>query len=465
MKIKFSKFKKISWKLTFIYSIIFSIVLILLSASVLFGVKIFLNSQAINQLNNISSNIVQKIGITSKDQTPIYSSQFLDDYQMYPDVYIKITDSNGNIINSIIKKSVSTLDVKSKVNNVNPIEINEFHLLVKNNLINIDAQNAIYVQVIIDVTKDYFFIKILFILMGFTDFIGILVSIFVGYIISKRILNPIDKITKAARSISINDLSEKLEVNETGDELAELSKTLNEMLERLRNSFVRQNQFVSDASHELRTPISVIKGYAQLIDRWGKDDRKILEESIIAIKNEADNMNKLIERLLFIARADVGNLKPDKKEISLSDLIKSIVEETKLYDHDHNFKIEINNNILLFADEKLMQQLFRIIIDNSIKYTPNNGTITINIAEEKDYIKISIKDTGIGIPKDELSNIFDRFYRVDKTRNKDTGGSGIGLSIAKWIVELHNGKISAKSVIEKGTTIIVEIPNENRRKK
>ena len=160
--------------------------------------------------------------------------------------------------------------------------------------------------------------------MAIADFIGIIASIILGYIVSKKMLKPIDHITKAAENISINNLKERIEVTGPDDELKRLGNTFNKMIDRLQEAFDRQIQFVSDASHELRTPIAVIQGYANLLDRWGKDDREALEKSIHAIKLETSNMANLVEKLLFLAKGDSGNQVIEKKEFWLNELINEV---------------------------------------------------------------------------------------------------------------------------------------------
>ena len=230
---------------------------------------------------------------------------------------------------------------------------------------------VVYIQIVKDMDNEYDFMKILFVFMAIADFIGIIASIILGYSISKKMLKPIDYITKAADNISINNLKERIEVTGPDDELKRLGNTFNKMIDRLQGAFDRQIQFVSDASHELRTPIAVIQGYANLLDRWGKDDREALEKSIHAIKLEASNMANLVEKLLFLAKGDSGNQKIEKKEFWLNELINEVVRESKLIDHSHIISSDKNDTVSIFADYKMIKQMLRIFIDNSIKLHQN----------------------------------------------------------------------------------------------
>lgn len=458
MKLNLLRFKKISWKLTIMYSLIFSIVLILLSASILYGVELFLIGQSKKQVDNISQVISEKIIGTLNEQTDLTDSELLNEAQSNSDFNVKIADKSGKIVNDSNNFDVNGVSISSYLNIAKKIEVGEKHLVVKNTKILNAGTVKAYLQVARNMEKEYAFIKILFIIMAGADFIGIIISVLVGLIISRRILNPIDRITKAAKNISISDLNSRIEVGETDDELARLAATFNEMIERLKVSFEKQNQFVSDASHELRTPISVIQGYANLIDRWGKDDKKVLQESIWAIKNETENMSELVEKLLFLARGDIGSLKLNKENFELGELIEEVIKESKMIDPEHNLSCEVNESIEIYADKKLSKQMLRALIDNSIKFTSKNGKIDIAAKTESDQVKIIVRDTGIGMPQNEIENIFDRFYRIDKARTKKTGGSGLGLSIVKWIVEAHEGDIFAESTVGKGTSIIIVLP-------
>lgn len=277
---------------------------------------------------------------------------------------------------------------------------------------------------------------------------------------SKKFLSPVEKMTNTVREISINDLNKRLNIKGSKNELKDLAKTFNEMLDRIESSVKQQNQFVSDASHELRTPISVIQGYANLLHRWGKDDREILEESICAIKSESENMKDLIEKLLFLARGDKKAQKVEKEEFILGELIEELIKETKLVHKDHHIESEHNEKFSVYADRKLIKEALRIFMDNSIKYTKEGGIIKLDcyFAEDINAAVITVADTGIGISKEHIPHIFERFYRADESRTKSSGGTGLGLSIAKWILDIHKGKIDVWSELDIGTVMKITFP-------
>ncbi|MHC6180148.1 sensor histidine kinase [Clostridium sp. JNZ X4-2] len=288
--------------------------------------------------------------------------------------------------------------------------------------------------------------------------ISLTAIIILGSRASKKFLSPVKNMNETVKEISINDLGRRIDVKGSKNELKDLAKTFNEMLDRIQNSVEQQNQFISDASHELRTPISVIQGYANLLDRWGKDDRSVLEESIASIKSEAENMKELVEKLLFLARGDKNTQKVEKENFMLNELIDDLIKETRLIDKDHIIKSDYNDKIDISADRKLMKEAFRIFIDNSIKYTPSGGTVMLDSYLKDNAAVIVVSDTGIGISEEDIPRIFDRFYRADKSRTKSSGGTGLGLSIARWIIDRHNGKIDIWSQVDIGTVIKITIP-------
>ncbi|MDK2919561.1 MAG: hypothetical protein PWQ37_2294 [Candidatus Petromonas sp.] len=457
MRINFFRFTKISLKLTMIYALLFSFVLILLNASILYGVKYFLVHQAIQQVENTSSVMVDKMKDSDDGQQELFDKEFIREVQFNENVDINIADINCNILNSSENYN-GEIPITTYLDITKKIEAGEKHLVFRNSKIVLNNGKIVYLQVIKDMENEYGFMKILFVLMAIADAIGMLISILIGFIISKRVLKPIDNITTTAQSISIHDLNNRIEVTGPDDELTRLARTFNEMIERLKSSFEKQSQFVSDASHELRTPISIIQGYINLMDRWGKEDKAVLQEAIDAIKNETSNMTELIEKLLFLARGESGTQKLVKEEFWLNELINEVIKESRIVSPNRDIYSKQNDSQRIFADRRLLKQMLRALVDNSIKFTSEGGKIEINAINDGDNARIIISDNGIGIPEEEIPLIFNRFYRIDKARARGTGGSGLGLSIVKWIVDAHGGSISVKSAAGKGTDITINLP-------
>ncbi|WP_446897002.1 HAMP domain-containing sensor histidine kinase [Clostridium sp. LBM24168] len=452
MNLSIIKNAKISVKLTGIFAFMFSVMLAVSNAYILHGVRYYMYTQAAKRIKDVNTIILNRLESNRK----ISNDELFSDIMPNENIFIKIIDENGKLINESDKVDYN-LKISAPYGETKHVEKQERHLTYLNTRISYNNYGNLYIQIIKDMDNEYDFLKILFFFMAAADLFGIILSILLGYIISKRMLNPIDNITKTADDISINNLRERIDIRGPNDELRRLAATLNSMIDRLQTSFNRQIQFVSDASHELRTPIAIIQGYAGLLDRWGKNDREALEKSIDAIKSESHNMGELIEKLLFLARTDNNSQKIEKNKFYLNELIDEVVDETRLIDEKHMISNIKNENIEVVADYKLIKQLIRIIVDNSIKFTGEHGKIDISSIKLGDCINIVISDTGIGIPKDEIDKIFDRFYCVDKSRSKDTAGSGLGLSIAKQIVDIYNGTLNVRSEEGKGTKIIASL--------
>lgn len=260
---------------------------------------------------------------------------------------------------------------------------------------------------------------------------------------------------------AINKLDPTAEAHiHTGNsDLEGLEEAVNSLLDRMRESYLQQAQFVSDASHELRTPIAVIKGYAGMLARWGKTDEKVLDEAITAINNESDHIGKLVEQLLFLARGDNGRQTVNMDVFSLSDMMKDVYSEYCLIDDKHEYICDINGEFMAYGDVSMIKQAVRILTDNAKKYTPDGGEIVLRVKRNvKGEVCVEVQDNGIGMNQTDIEHIFERFYRADPARSRDTGGCGLGLSIAKWIVDRHGGRFEVSSVVGIGTRMTVVLP-------
>ena len=253
-------------------------------------------------------------------------------------------------------------------------------------------------------------------------------------------------------------LDARLPVDGTQKELKLLSQAINAMLDRINQSYRAQMRFVSDASHELRTPISVIQGYASLLNRWGKDDPATRQEAIDAIVQETQSMKELVEDLLFLARGDNDSLAVEPEVFDLTGVAGQVMKDSQLIDRTHPMEVKWGEAVYVNCDVGLIKQAIRILVDNAIKYTPAGGAIRMEVERRGGIAALSVTDEGIGISPEALPHIFDRFYRADESRTRQTGGSGLGLSIAKWIVERHKGWIEVVSRPGAGTRMTILLP-------
>ena len=259
--------------------------------------------------------------------------------------------------------------------------------------------------------------------------------------------------------ITASHLDTRIPVSGTQKELRTLAEAINAMLDRLAAAYRAQMRFVSDASHELRTPISVIQGYASLLDRWGKDDPETRQEAIDAIRSEAGAMKELVEQLLFLARGDNDSMHIEMTDFDLTEVAAQVLKETEMIDQTHPFAARwAGGPVPVHADLGLMKQCLRVLVDNSVKYTPAGGRITIRVEPQGDTARLSVQDEGQGIDPKSLPHIFERFFRTDQSRTRQTGGTGLGLAIAKYIVDRHGGWLEVLSREGVGTRMTVVLP-------
>ena len=295
---------------------------------------------------------------------------------------------------------------------------------------------------------------------------------------SRRLMEPLERIAQTAEELSrvrfdpeklhhledaigtVSPLSPDAHVYTGDKEMQGLETAINNMLARTQETYREQSRFVSDASHELRTPIAVIQGYADMLHRWGKDDETVLEEGISAIQSESTHMKKLIEQLLFLARGDNGRNQLTMETMDISQMLAEVYEESKMIHPDRQWRLDADTSIFVTGDADMLKQTARILVDNAVKYTKEGDKISLRTRVKDGAPCFEVQDNGIGIKQEDLAHIFDRFFRSDPARARATGGTGLGLSIAKWIVERHGGYFDVFSREEFGTRIGVVLPQK-----
>ena len=281
-----------------------------------------------------------------------------------------------------------------------------------------------------------------------------------GYWLSRRALAPVDAIVGTARQIGGANLGSRLEKLDTGDELQRLSDTLNEMLDRIESAFRRVTEFTADASHELRTPVSLIRTEAELALRRSRGEAQY-QEALQHILQEAERTTVLIEELLALARADAGRESLKMEPVNLPEVLRDTAESWRRVAAINNleFRHELGNaELLVLSDKAALRRVFDILLDNAFKYSAASGAVELTLEHKDDHALVTVRDTGVGIAAEDQARIFERFYRVDKARSRETQGAGLGLSIAKWIVEQHGGVIRVESELGHGAMFCVELP-------
>ena len=296
-------------------------------------------------------------------------------------------------------------------------------------------------------------------------FLVILASV-TGYWLSGRALQPVSEIIKTARGIGVKNLSGRLAVPPANDELRRLSETLNEMLGRIEASVIRIKKFTADASHDLRTPVALIRASAELALRRSRTEEEY-RETLSRILTSAEETTHLIENLLALARADAGAADLHFKEIDLVPHLEKIATEGSILTAAKGIQFlkELPPGpVQISADPAAIERLLLIVLENAVKYTPGGGRIEMVLSNGAGSARIEIRDTGIGIDSKDLPHIFERFYRADEARSRESGGSGLGLAIAHWIVEVHGGSIEAQSARGNGSVFRISLPVAPSRK-
>lgn len=397
--------------------------------------------------------------------------------------------SRGIKISNNLKKKlpIDIYDIRRNIklpNNHREMKFLEKAYMVKY-IMEFPLQDTNY-QIIYPVGSDLKLFVRLFTFLLIFELLFIIISLRKGHKNIRKTLQPIAELARTAQNlnagvsasggtqlkdlagvisnIDANRLDSYISIDSSQDELKDLASAINGMLNRINDSYQSQVRFVSDASHELRTPISVIQGYVNLLDRWGKNDEKTLQESIDSIKSEAESMKDLVEQLLFLARGDNETIQLHREIFDCCETMDEIIRETQMIDEGHLFEVELDKPAYINADKQLLKQSIRILIDNSIKFTPIGDKIILKVAKKGESVHVMVQDSGIGIDSENLPKIFDRFYRSDESRARKTGGSGLGLSIARWIIERHGAYFEILSRVDIGTRITIVFSREKEIK-
>ncbi|RPJ11617.1 MAG: HAMP domain-containing protein [Deltaproteobacteria bacterium] len=297
-----------------------------------------------------------------------------------------------------------------------------------------------------------------------------------GQFLAHKALKPVDQVTQTARMITSQNLNQRIPPTRVKDEISRLAETFNDMISRLDQSFRQIKQFSSDASHELKTPLTILRGEVEVSlrkVRSPEEYQKVLKSNL----EEIGRMTQIVDDLLLLSRADSGQIQLNRSEIDLSEILREMVPQTSLLARGKNLHIEAalpGDEVKILGDRLRIRELFLNLIENAVKYTEEGGSIKVqlrngnsdsplNEAEPKPdggkrFAEIRVTDTGIGMDREDQERIFDRFFRIDKARSREQGGSGLGLSICKWIVQAHQGEITVESELGKGSSFIVRLP-------
>ncbi len=284
-------------------------------------------------------------------------------------------------------------------------------------------------------------------------------AIWLGYLLAKRSLKPVSEMSQQVKTISANKLHSRLLVKNEGDELGNLASIFNDLLERLENSFEQQRRFMADASHELRTPLAIVRGESEVALSKENRPNKELRESLAIVNDESKRLTKIVEDLFTLSRVDAGQFKTSFKQVYLDEILADCVRSIRVLAEKKHLLLEFSApETEISGDEQLLRRLFLNLLDNAVKYNHQGGKISVNLINNI----VTISDTGFGIAQAEQTKIFERFYRTDKSRHRseesNSSGAGLGLSIAKWIAELHQAKLILSKSDESGSVFSIIFP-------
>ena len=281
-----------------------------------------------------------------------------------------------------------------------------------------------------------------------------------GYLLMRRALHPVDEIRQKAAQITSRNLSERLPVVHTGDELERLATDLNRMIARLEESFLQINRFSADASHELRTPLTVLQGELEAIAQKGQGLPEDVKDTIGSALEETQRLSKIVASLLAISRLEAGEARVQPVRLDFAELARTTTDQMKLLAEEKRISLTSNGSepVEVEADPSRLKQVVVNLLDNAIKYTPEGGNVSISVMRRDDHAVLEVADSGLGISADDLPHVFERFYRADKARSRQMGGTGLGLSIVRSICLAHGGQITVNSTEGRGSLFCVELP-------
>lgn len=305
--------------------------------------------------------------------------------------------------------------------------------------------------------------------------LSLILAAIMGAVLARRALAPIETITQTASSITrTKDLEQRLNIPNDASEVGDLAATFNEMLDRIQRLFRTQERLVADVSHELRTPLTTMQGNLEILQRFaataatGQPQSAVfaetLQETLREVEGETTRMTWLINDLLLLAQADSGALRLQMAPVEMDTLLLEVYRQTKRLAEQRNgstlwdIRLGSEDQALVWGDRERLRQLLLNLADNALKYTPDGGIIRLSLENKEGWVRVAVSDTGMGIPAEQQEQIFERFYRTDKARSRELGGSGLGLSIVQWIAQAHNGRVTVESKVQVGSTFTLWLP-------
>jgi len=458
----------IRWRLTIWYGVVLSLILIIFASGIFIYFK--------NSLQESIDAKIRSIGeVLSSSMTDAHNTSVFGNFERYLEnvlgkkpkgKFIQIMDSSGrigakmsDIEGEALPTSFSALERAMRGEVVyETIERTKPRLRMITIPILENKKVTSVVQVGTSLEDFDEMIRKLLLIMIISIPTSICVTIVFGYFMARKALRPVDQIRRAAVKISSSNLDEKIDITGRKDELSRLAETFNAMIKRLKDAFQRINQFSIDVSHELKTPLTILKGETEVALR---KEREKHDYQVLLMSNleEIDRMSCIIDDLLLLSKADTREIKLNVEEVALRDLIIDVCIDMKVVADKKSVALETSEleDIRLKGDELKLRRMLLNIVENGIKYSHVGGKVSVSSYVNDGYAKIDVKDNGIGISEEDIKYIFDRFYRADRSRKRESG-SGLGLSISRWIAEAHKGGIEVKSQPAQGSMFTIKLP-------
>ena len=447
-------------RLTLLYSSLMWLILVVFGTEVFMLVNVLLVNQVDEMLATEAMDVIEVTRVDSIGELDLISLPPLD---MAANAYVQVWNRNGVMItaSSGLKSLDQPLDPYG-LTVVTPTyrenTIYSYHLRVLSVPVKVGERLIGVLQVATPLTVADATRQELFSIMLGSALVAVLLAALISWILLSRALSPLEAIADTVDQINrADDLSRRIPYRQQSeDEISDLVESFNQTLERLETLFTSQQRFLADVSHELRTPLTVIKGNVDLMRRM----KKIDDESLTSIDQEAGRLTRLVGGLLLLAQAESGKLTLNLRPVELDVLLVEVFQELRVLAgskvHVHLKEID---QLQVKGDRDRLKQVLLNLAANAIQYTPQDGDVYISLAKVGDQARIVVRDTGPGIPSEDLPHIFERFYRAEKSRTRSrASGFGLGLSIVHWIVEHHNGRIDVESKEGKGTTFMIWLP-------
>ncbi|BDG46795.1 MULTISPECIES: HAMP domain-containing histidine kinase [Parageobacillus] len=452
----------LKWKLTFLSAIAIFITYFVFTFLQYHVVKQWLLNEEEKAMKKtveeIETYYAEKRNLSWKDirQSEQLLEKLNEKYQM-----IRVLDGKGNVVVSVSNGASVSLSPSGapKEMQMDYHFVNDERFIILREPLHTSTVNGT-IEIARRLVKFQQVINTLFIIMTVIGIAAMITSAFAGRLVAQSFVGRLKTLTETMMDIKNKGMQKRIDVPASNDEMSELMMMFNEMMDEIEHSFEQQKQFVEDASHELRTPIAILEGHLSLLERWGKHNPDILEESLKAATQEVGRLRKLVLELLDLSRAEAITIPNDIAPIDPTQTIEQVVKNFHVLYPDFQFVVHnsLNRAVRIRMAKYHLEQLLLILLDNAVKYSQQAKQVTISIKEEKRFVTIAVRDCGIGIPRDELEKVFLRFYRVDKARSREKGGVGLGLAIAKEIIDKYDGQITIDSEVGKGTTVELSVP-------